>query len=302
MYASGFGMLLRLRQLTAHPFLLQECMGDLFELQDVNNLWETTASETATTVGPSDRNMVTSLRRLIREADQDESSIPPPADDDASENSEPIVFKFRMFLRELAESSKWEELALRSLCNKCRDAPVDPYVTDCLHLYCGECVKTMALEAAQNGEDSKSCLECGHVYSAVRPCIGLQQLNYNGKSAREKIQSARVSNTDRPRQSQQNKKWIDMCQGGNILPSTKIAAMVVQIEDWLRLDPKAKIIVFTQWQVMIEIIKRHCEQRKWKCCTVSQPDCDIGMNAYRLSSFMVNRLKRRATMSFKTFA
>jgi hypothetical protein len=276
MYASVFGMLLRLRQLTAHPFLLQDCMGDLFELQDVNNLWEATASETGTTVGPSDRNQLTRvLKFFVNQDENSKGSFIGPADADALEEMDPIVFKFRKYLRHLAEGSKWEDLARRSLCNKCRDAPVDPHVTDCLHLYCWECLKTMALEAAQDGEDSRSCLECGHVYSAVRPCIGLKDLDYDGKSARAKISAAPVSTRGPPCQSKENKKWINMCDDGSILPSTKTAAMVVQIEAWLRQDPKAKIIVFTQWQMMIEIIKRHCQQQNWGCCTVCLPQCDI---------------------------
>jgi hypothetical protein len=308
MYSKIFGMLLYLRQLTAHSFLLQECMGDLFELEDIDNLCAATASETSTTVEPSNKDVLTYLRKVIDEQqrsdanqveiDQDLSTFPA---DDVLHPSEPIVFKFCKLLRQLAESSKWEDLARRSLCHKCGDAPVDPQVTDCLHLYCGECLKAVALEAAQDGEDPKSCLECGKVYSVVRPCSGFKELDYAGKPPRAAIQTASVSTTDPPRQEKGNTKRIDMRDDGSILPSAKTTALVLQIEDWLRQDPKAKIIVFTQWPTMIEIVKRQCEQQEWGCCTVSQPNCDVEMYAYSLSSFTLNRNKTRATKSSKIF-
>jgi len=251
-------MLLRLRQLTAHIFLLQETIEDLLELEDVERLWEGTATEVETASGKEDvnaKNMLIQMRKMIadkgRSKDVQEAATAASSnaaeDDAAFEKSDPLVFKFRKFLRDLSEGSKWEDLAKRSLCHKCRDAPQDPHVTECLHIYCKECLKTMAYEAAQNGEDHASCLDCGRVYSETRPCSGLKELGHEDSRARS--ESGTPASSHRPKRNPEDDvKWVSM--EGSILPSTKSTAMVAQIEQWLKEDSKIKIIVFTQWHLM----------------------------------------------------
>ena len=126
--------------------MLQETMEDLFELEDVQRLWEATAHEvTAATDQESanDRNMLAQMRKMIQAKDKpteeeetQRSNHTPEADDPISEESRPLVFKFRRILRELAASSKWDALTTRSLCHQCKDVPSEPWVTSCLHLYC----------------------------------------------------------------------------------------------------------------------------------------------------------------------
>jgi hypothetical protein len=134
----------------------------------------------------------------------------------------------------------------------------------------------MALEAVQDGEDSSSCFECGNVYSEVHHCFSLQELVQDKNAARETFLTATLPITCHSRQEKNNEQWIDICNDGSMIVSAKTAAVKIQIETWLRDDPKAKIIIFTQWPMMIEMIKRHCEQKNWGCCTVCLPDCDIG--------------------------
>ena len=132
--------------MTAHTFMLQETIEDLFEVEDVQRLWEATAHEvTAATDQESakDRNMLAQMRKMIQArdkpieaADPQRSSDTLEVDDPISEESRPLVFKFRRILRELAASSKWDALTTRSLCHQCKDVPSEPWITSCLHLYC----------------------------------------------------------------------------------------------------------------------------------------------------------------------
>ena len=184
-------MLLRLRQLTAHTFLLQDTIEDLFELEDVERMWDATASEADRESGASGRNILVQMRKMIADKNKPQpdgsnrpSTTPGYVNDDAElEQSQPFLFKFRKYLRDLAASSKWQALTERSLCSKCRDMPHDPVVTDCLHLYCSECIKSMAMEAAAEKEDSAACMECGKIYSEVRLCPGLKELGYDDSLA-----------------------------------------------------------------------------------------------------------------------
>ena len=285
-YSHVLTMLLRLRQLTAHPFLLQDTLEDLFEMEDVERMWDATASEVELESGVSARNMLVQMRKMIADKNKNQpdaaaSATPRDSIDDTEfEKSRPLVFKFRRYLRELAASSKWQALSERSLCCKCRDMPQDPVVTDCLHLYCSECVKAMAMEAAAEGEDSAACLECGKIYLEVRPCNGLKELGYEDGLAGSDGSSPKPPSKRNP---DDDVKWISM--EGKMLPSTKTAAMVAQIEDWLKQAPGCKIIIFTQWQLMytmmscarycpltlsrIRIIGNICAQQGWGYGTVS---------------------------------
>lgn len=124
----------------------------------------------------------------------------------------------------------------------CRDTPDEPWVTDCLHLYCKECLTAMAHAAAENGEDSASCIECGHIYAESRPCTGMAELEIRDGLSR-------TSETPPQRRSRnEDLKWMNA--GGRILRSSKTAAVQAQIEKWLKDEPKKKIIVFSQFHAL----------------------------------------------------
>ncbi len=251
-YSNVLAMLLRLRQLTAHPFMLQQTIEDLFELEDVDKLWTLTAPEVSADENPA-RNMLITMKKMIAEKDkptepaqsQTESIGPASADDpidnSSTNESRSLIFKFRRFLRDLAESSKWDDLKNRSLCHKCRDPPDEPWVTSCLHVYCRECLNALAYEAAKRDEEQTACLDCGSIYTESRPCDGLKELQMDVEG------SGRTSPRTR-KDPEQDLKWINF--NGSILPSSKTAAVQAQIELWLTEEPDKKIIVFTQFHML----------------------------------------------------
>ena len=146
-YSNVLSMLLALRQLTAHIFMVQNIIADIFEVEDIERIWEATEAEIKPTEerkGAQDRDMLSAMRKLVTEKGKaqnndghDRANPTNDQDDDAQlEESRPMVFKFRRILRELSSSSKWDALRDRSSCSKCKDVPSDPYLTSCLHLYC----------------------------------------------------------------------------------------------------------------------------------------------------------------------
>ena len=146
-YSNVLAMLLALRQLTAHTFMLQRTIADIFEVEDIERLWIATEAEVKSaedSKAAHNRDMLSVMRKLVEEKDKvqndDEhhrsNSIEDQEDDAQLEESRPMVFKFRRILRELSSSSKWDALRERSLCSKCKDVPSDPHLTSCLHLYC----------------------------------------------------------------------------------------------------------------------------------------------------------------------
>lgn len=100
----------------------------------------------------------------------------------------------------------------------------------------------MAHAAAENGEDSAACVECGYVYQESRPCSGLAELE---------IRDSLTPICERPRQRRdpdESLKWINA--GGNILRSSKTAAVQAQVEKWLEEEPGKKIVIFSQFQTL----------------------------------------------------
>ena len=110
----------------------------------------------------------------------------------------------------------------------------------------------MASEAAENDEDSATCLECGAIYKEAHPCNGLQEL---GSEGNVHMPSPSSSDSSRPRRRRKNleedeepTKWVDLA--GQVLPSSKVAALIAQVDKWLKEKPDEKIIIFTQFHMM----------------------------------------------------
>lgn len=96
-------MLLRLWQLTAHPFVIQETIEDLFETEDVENIWQTTVSEVTADDSPT-RDMLKVMWEMIAENDMpaEPKSTTKAASQDVqlqeSQSNEPaLIFEFHTF-------------------------------------------------------------------------------------------------------------------------------------------------------------------------------------------------------------
>ncbi|KAI9821629.1 MAG: hypothetical protein M1827_002210 [Pycnora praestabilis] len=278
-YHNILTMLLRLRQMTAHIFLLQTTIEDIFELEDIERLWEVTANEHRPDT--LSKNLLAQMKKMIvaknaspsedrKGIDQEAAPMPEPdVVDEIGENGQTpgLAFKFRKYIKQLSENSKWEEMKTRSLCHRCREPPEEPHVTSCMHVYCAECLYDLGYEAASNDLDGASCLECGTQFAESKPCEGLTELGWNNDQGSSSSQGdTAVGRRRRPRKNPEDDlKWID--SDGAILPSAKILALIAQIELWTEKAPNAKIIVFTQFHMMIKIIERVCNQRDWGSVT-----------------------------------
>lgn len=280
-------MLLRLRQLTAHPFLCQETIERFLQIPDVNELWTLAGEEETDSTEMKGKDMASAMKRMIESQERDRTAeadvAPEPTDatvDDAAE--QPLTFKFRKDLRHLKKSQNWPELKNRSLCHKCEYPPDDPWVTSCLHLYCKECLNALHHDAAAREEGNRevSYLEYSAVFTESHPCDGLKELEGDesllGSGARTtKKRVKKDLNVDI--------KWIDV--GGELLPSSKTAAIQVQLKQWLDEEPDKKIIVFSQFHMLLKIVGRICERQKWRHCNyngrMSQEQKDESLKDFR---------------------
>ena len=243
-------MITRLRQMTAHIFLVQQVMQDIFELGDIKQLWNLIKDEVAS------RDTVVAMSALIDHKEDDEEHDDGPSahnhtsNDNAEAYNQPsgaLLQRFRKYLNTLITDANTAEFSRRSTCSKCGGPPEDPYLTSCMHVYCHECLVGMAHQAAQENEDGNKCLECGEAYTSGVPCVGIKELNYDLGTGIDKSSDNKVPKK-RHKAPKDLLKWIR--KDGGVLPSTKSAAVTEQIDEWLTKEPDKKIIVFSQWHMM----------------------------------------------------
>ncbi|KAL8805790.1 MAG: hypothetical protein Q9200_005280 [Gallowayella weberi] len=262
-YRSVLHMLLRLRQMTGHPFMVQDVVEDLFHCEEIERLSALTISEDTAQNDPS-RNMLAAMKKMIRvKTSPDSSSLPDvvsyatPSEANTeeeftsqAETNELLVFNFRQFLRGLVQGAKWAEVKARSLCHKCGDVPEVPHVTDCFHLYCLECLRTMQVEAAMNGEQSASCCACATHFKQAKCCTGIAELEMEAPISTQGPGKAPLTGKMASRHGSEKAtlRWLNY--EGEVLPSTKTAAVVAQVEEWQRAEPNKKIIIFSQFHTL----------------------------------------------------
>lgn len=237
-------MVTRLRQITAHLFLIQQIMQDMFELDDVERLWDLVKPDS-----PS-HNTLVAIKALIANKDDDEEPDEQQPDDyDAyaeqyTQPSAALLSKFQAYLQTLISTSDAAEFSKRSTCPRCESPPENAYVTSCMHVYCHECLLVMAKRAAESNERTK-CLVCESVYNGSEPCGGMKELNHDIGTG---LLEGHTAKKKRHKPPKDLLKYIR--NNGGVLPSTKSAAVVNQIDQWLTEEPEKKIIIFSQWRMM----------------------------------------------------
>ncbi|KAI9705595.1 MAG: hypothetical protein M1836_006351 [Candelina mexicana] len=275
-YKSILTMLLRLRMLTGHVFMVQETIQDLLEREDFEKLWALTDSEDT----PSSRQngMLSELRKMLKDkqarpnensaTETDAEAETPSGVEDRDESSNGggfgLSFKFRQILETLKDASKWKDLENRSLCHRCREVPEEPQVTTCLHVYCRECLLAMMHEAAEDDQDGARCLECGIIFDGAQaqPCKGLEDLGWEDGSPSQEGQSpGKKKKNKKKKQDADNPQWVNI--DGPLFPSAKTMGIKAQVLNWFSENPNEKIIIFTQFQTMIKLMARICGSEKW---------------------------------------
>lgn len=238
----GLVMFLRLRQMTAHIFLIQDILQEMFSMDSVDRL------EAAAITGEGNkpaRDIIAALRRMVAAKGQTMESTPDrqSADREAEAPSE-LVVKFGQRLRGLKENSKLEELRNEQLCQSCQSVPEEPWVTSCLHVYCKECLEFLAYAASKKGQDSTPCIKCGTHFTTSKPCSGLKELVIDDFSDL----SADIRGR-KPKGGKVNMHWV--AYDDELVLSAKTIGVENQIKKWLEGDSEKKIIVFSQFLMML---------------------------------------------------
>lgn len=115
---------------------------------------------------------------------------------------------------------------------RCRQKAVNPYISDCFHIYCYGCLTDVMHHAARRGQDFMKCAECGHGATNFQPCSGLEDL---AEELTESSPADTQVTAGKGGKKKRDAKDLDLIGigGGDILPSAKTRAAKAQVLDWI---------------------------------------------------------------------
>lgn len=267
-----FVMLLRLRQMCAHIFMVSTTVRDLLETEDIEKLWRNIERHSN---GGSEMGKKTArvLQKILREArDEREGSIatsasrtPTPDTQDQTINLtiNEDELDFRGFFYHLQQSGAWDRVQSRSLCHFCREVPeADAKLSvPCGHLYCHECLQTL-LKSAELANNSATCSEC---QGAITGSADMQAMDRIAREAGDRKTVVPLVIEKKKDKGKKNKgadsTWLDV--PGAELMSTKVQAIVATLEGWINTDPAGKIVIFTLFLPIVRVFAKICSRKGW---------------------------------------
>lgn len=209
----------------------------------------------ATIENKNDRNLLEALRRMIKAKPE----VVEQPEESEQEHPGKLAAKFGSYLKTLRANSNWVELRTRTHCHSCGEPPESAIVTSCLHVYCKECLQGIANTASTKDQDETACLECGVVFTGAESCAGLKELEYDDHWLLNEMAGCKR----RPKKV--NMEWVTY--ENKLVMSAKITAARTQVEKWLEEEPDKKIIIFSQFHMIMQILEQVCQKKKWKYCT-----------------------------------
>ena len=110
-----------------------------------------------------------------RDSTSDDSLEEPTIEPEGPVN-EDLVVRFGRRLRDLKRKRDFEKLQSERTCARCGQCPDRPMVTDCLHLYCNECLETLPYELTGKDLSEAHCVVCDDVIIESQSCQHLKEL------------------------------------------------------------------------------------------------------------------------------
>lgn len=233
-YSDVLVMLLRLRQICDHPYLIRRYLPLLSS--DVLTL------------------LVTTINDHFTVADLDRA-LPEEAGLGAKSG-----------LRQILDAARVVAMGDVTECSICLDTPEAPVITSCRHVFCRDCITSCITESARNGA-STACPLC-------KRDVRIDDLtNYRANTDDDLL----------PKKSKkQNDEWL--ANAGEFMHSAKTLAIRDQLLEWRVNHPGDKVVLFSQFTKMLDIVERVLDDEGW--CTVRyQGDMTLTEREEALATF-----------------
>jgi SNF2 family DNA or RNA helicase len=253
-FSSMLVMLLRLRQICCHPFLICKLCrtGGRRVFQNiVITSGDFRAKVLFLAVQAISREFTIddlniALQTNIDDDDPDFHDLVMGTPDTSQEASGSDFTKKqqRSVLRGVLEAAKNMPLGDQDKCAICLDPKEDPVMTKCRHAFCRDCIQGVIENCMERNQLPTPCPLC------KKPI-----------ESEEELRSLREVEIEAGRDADDGKCWTD--QGLEFTHSAKTIALRDQLAEWRQTNPDDKIVIFSQFTKMIEIAEHVVAQEDW---------------------------------------
>ncbi|KAK2796244.1 hypothetical protein FQN50_009634 [Emmonsiellopsis sp. PD_5] len=268
-YRSHLTMLLRLRMFTSHPLLVQNVLKDCLDSSEMQLL----RSSIGENPKPEDIQICDLLDDLVSKQEAWEKSRPAPSETRNGQAPKSAAARLPEFVKIFVAQLKASTVPGVNVedgvkCMACSKSPTSVCITSCLHAYCEECAMDPAM--AQN------VCECSAAYAEIFRCESIKSLialndtldesstsdSHMGKrSGRPGGQNRRRPKADRF-EEENGIDWVE--EAGETMPGAKLTAITSCVKAWFRKCSGTKIVIFTQFLEMVDILAWMCDREGWK--------------------------------------
>ncbi|KAH6724286.1 SNF2 family N-terminal domain-containing protein [Leptodontidium sp. MPI-SDFR-AT-0119] len=234
--------LTRLRQMTAHPLLAEQDIQEIFDIPELEAIYQ----------------------QLL--------NLNQPKN---------LIFQ-RIGVLIQQKKHGYIEYAKReyhgAICHICWDMAVDARVIPlCKHHFCKSCIERYAEVEVAQGKDEPECPTCHASFdtTALKEPSQLRKSKKPTKSPISKSEKKAGKKSDK-KTKKIKQKGVDYMgnlpvapfmpwladfdsDSSEMPPSSKLTALVKQIQEWIATAPSDKIIIFTQWRAFAAIVGRVLE-------------------------------------------
>ncbi|TGO53614.1 hypothetical protein BCON_0120g00110 [Botryotinia convoluta] len=290
-YGVFFVQLLRLRQCTSHPFMLERTMRESWTTEDVERLRKELGKFKDTNVAFYEQ-----CKLWVTESEEERAE----AIARGEKGAEAIPFGLSKFgesfkFDSALDSLNEEELYTRITCHLCSDVPNEPVITDCSHIFCQSCL-TNHLHSQMHlsdGDDTFNvCPKCDIIFTNALPYKDLEIPDDDGmdsghNQAQESESSSRA--TKRRKTNNENFRrthgikskgldaldfepftkdntWVtrsDYDPKFPLIPSAKTTALKALLLKGFEEAPDDKVVIYVQFRTLARIIGRMCAAEGW---------------------------------------
>ncbi|KAK2784068.1 hypothetical protein FQN52_009338 [Onygenales sp. PD_12] len=265
-YRSHLTMLLRLRMFTSHPLLVQNVLKDCLDSSEMQLL----RSSIGKNPKPEDIQICDLLDDLVSKQEAWEKSDPAASETRKRQAPKPAAVCLPEFVKIFVAQLKASTVPGVSVedsikCMGCKKPPTSVCITSCLHAYCEDCAMDPAM--AQN------VCECSAAYAEIFRCESIKSLIASNdildETSTSEAHMGKLSgrpggrNRRTPKAEEENGiDWVE--EAGDTMPGSKLTAITACVKNWFKKCSLTKIVIFTQFLDMVDILASMCEREGWK--------------------------------------
>ncbi|KAL7267198.1 hypothetical protein RUND412_010225 [Rhizina undulata] len=240
-YQHVLTMLLRLRQICNHPYLILDYISKDFSINDLDRALRIEEGED---LPPPDPELdldalpeMSVLTQSVRNIPSASKRLQQPAGRPSG-------------LRVLLEAARMQPAGDVEECAICLDNMESPVMTDCRHVYCRECITNLITRSAQSGNPGLCPMCKREVKQAHLKPFRPDQPNRSGEWNSDESEAGESEN------------WLDNV-AGQFLPSAKTTGMRDQLLEWRENHPDDKVVLFSQFVKMLDIVEKVTDEEGW---------------------------------------